>query len=137
MIGLEIIGENAGFSTFESYVASVDLSMVSSMVGDKFITVIGHAFAVDQMLNEINGKGESPDQATRSKVDGHLQGILSHTTQAKGELIQAYNTAVEAIRLNNHELNLWQKLEFEGFIDILNYMGLYVKKFEEIFAQIH
>lgn len=136
-VGQTIMGSFDQLNKFPTYVSSENLGITMQLIGHKFIDIFTQVLEIDALIDENQKKGLKIDQPTKQKIDQDLQQIAQVGQQAHNDITQEYYTEIERIRLEDKELNLLQKHEFELAIDMLNFMVNYTRHFEELFNRIN
>lgn len=136
-IGQTIMGSFGQVNKFPTYVTSENLGISLQLMRGKFNNVVRDVLDVDNLIGESQKKGTKIDQPTKQKIDHDLEEIVRLLTAAKDEISKDFYDELERIRLEEKELNLLQKYEFEFFIDALHFTIDYTRHFEELFNRIN
>lgn len=140
-VGLEIIGQQTGFSVYEVTTVSDELSLAFQLTSQRFMAALRGAMKVDEELTKLLANSSTGQVApkitgeTKAKIDAALREILSNTNLAKREITRDYSEEVEKIRLQNGRLNLLQEYFYEEYSDSLSFINAYVAQFEQLFMR--
>lgn len=136
-VGQTIMGSFGQLNKFPTYVTSENLGISLQLLRGKFTGMLADVQEVDNLISESQNKGVKIDQATKQKIDRDLEEIVRICTASKDEISKDFYKELERIRLEEKELNLLQKYEFEFLIDALHFTIDYTHHFEELFNRIN
>lgn len=115
-VGQTIMGSFDQLNKFPAYVTSENLGITIQLMGNKFSKVFDDVMEIDALISDSQKKGLKIDQPTKQKIDRDLEEIAQTGQQAHNDVTQEYYSEIERIRLEDKELNLLQKHEFEMII---------------------
>ena len=124
---------------FPSYVISETLAIAADLMGTKLGKIAEDIMEIDRTIEEFHENNPTKakiDEPVKQKIVRDLEEIFQLAIQGHNEISSDYYGEVERIREEGKELNIWQKYEYEFFIDTLNFLKDYTRHFEDLFNRI-